>query len=1104
MKRYIVSITTLAWFACHALPLSAAERIAPILNSAPTLDGKIDTEEWADALPLGELVGTDGNLPKYKTQAWLGIHDSVFYLAIRCEEPTPGRMRTKTIRDERDGDVYADDSVDFFIDVGRTGKSFYHLTVNSEGTLYDAEVIGDRRSAEMWDSDAVVRAHVGASSWAVEMALPMQSLGHQFVAGEVFAINVARTRRAETPRQISSLAKGRYSEPANFIPLLVKGRIASENLSLVSTQRGPFYQKAVGKLSGKWEFDIENKGTGAVTLEARFGKETAESRRETIKPGHHTLSFPISPEDVEAMNRCTLVLEGSEIYHSEYSVRSGDMPGPVQKTKAPLFEELIEDRPDGLSRAGALIWGSAVTQVDEMSRLALRTGTEYSMDAVFQELKKDYAIRPIKTQGWGLPSRVGYSKKYKVPVVVELDNRPAFRKGVPKWTRSGREMPWAPDPRSIKAELDDTRKAIAISRENPGLVWGVMAGDEAFGHMDKILRLMLDRKGEYPALAQTEQEIRTNYGFGKFGLPESSADTNPYRWIATQRWLNDQMLANARQVRALLREEAPGLKYISWVNHSGHFPLNISRWGEVFDIITGQLPAGTGGPDRHRWGFITKLLSDLSGSAEVWPCAHVEHYRHNHTPEETEELISQVLRNGGTGLYLWPPDIKQNRIGSQGFRVDPIGAPERWNAVRAINHRLARHPFKVRQPVPDTAIYYSNTSYQGQPDFHKSGEVEWIYTILGPRLQSALKFIDDLLCGEEPEKLLSYKVIHIPYAPITDDRELEGLESYVRQGGTLIVSDPMAFRNRSDGSQRQAGALLPPLESTRPATSGEITVQNGESPLQLPALGSGYSFAHNDDLPLATYADGGRAMVERTVGKGRVIFFGFNPLTTRVIKDHHWINWFGILQRTAGASAANTVWRFRLPKGAPYEAPPRPPGVCLTGNYFEWSMSTPVPMKNSSVGGSYRLGNAPDGSSEPTGTAIPFGVGRLTNRLSATAGPNDAPPSNLALTWKNSDSIEIVYHFEKPVTVKQLRLFFSGTLPDGTCEISSDGKTWNAVAEWKGRAAWDGLLIEEKQAVAKQTVELPSKRASYVRLLLSPTPGAPGFTLAETDIWGEE
>lgn len=1088
------------------LPLlgQAEETLPPIiprLKTEPVIDGKIAPEEWKGALYLGKINEAGGGSDLPATEAWIGLHASSICLAIRCEEPYPEKIRTVTLGDEIKGSVWNDDSIEVFIDSGNTGKSIFQLIANTEGTIYDSQIVNLQQSPSGWNSEAVVRVNVGKTGWEMEINIPMQPMGHLLQRGEVISFNIGRSRFATGEAQRMSLAGGNFLFPKYFRPLLVEGPISSGGLSLISLRRGPF----TSRTSGVWEFQILSGEADAAALDITFPSATSRPQPAPPEPGERFLTYPILVGAAGAMTTCVIRQGGQSLYDATYLLQDPTISDRVMPTQRPLFESLLEPRPGGLSRLGFICWPHELDSLRPLIKvIPFRAGMAYEQESTpYREYKRDHASLVVATKTLqDRPHLLELAKEWGVPWVIYLKNNEALAQGAPGLGRSGKTV-WALDPRAVQAYLDNATLATDLAAANGSAIGWLFAGDEVWEIMHRTLLEALDRRESYPELEAVDHEIREKYGFGKYGLPESGTDTNPYRWIATYRWEIDQMLKMAREVRGMIKEKAPRLKFISWDSMTGHRPYAVGRWGEIFDVITAQIyPAQQKGRDQIT--FTTKFYADISGAEEIWPAPHFEHYARNFTPEETEEILSATFRGGATGLHLWAADYQNENIRKAGSSVsERIGAPDRWNVVRSVVDRLVHEPFRVRQPAADTAVFYSNTSYQGlggPNTFGANNEPEWIHTLLGTTLHGSYRWVDDISVVRKPESLFSYKIVYIPYMPIADDAEYEALQAYVMQGGTLVVCDPNAFRHRSDGTERTSGAILPPLESLQAGKPRPITARVGGQSLGMQPGGPTYeldgSRLQSEDAAIVTgqYPDWAVALGDEAVGQGKVIYLGTNPLRPNVALEKAWVAFFGALQQHVGAVKDQDVWRFRFPK-TPLLEEERPSGVCLTGNYFEWRQSEPLPVVNAVLAGSYRLSGVDTRGAEPDEQEIPFGKGRLTDRIKGAAAANEDPAKNYVLLCEAKKPWRITCRFDLPVTVGTVRIFYSGALPAGKFETSSDGKSWHVAGSWESASV-------SGDDVGVQAFSVSASAASYARLHFEPT-GPRRLSLVEIELWGQ-
>lgn len=1077
----------------HAQP--AVPPVIPFSDKAPEISGQINPSEWP--VDLGVMATGDAEEEFPETRAWMAMDRTHLYFAIRSAEPKPEGMVLNTAAEEINAPVWNDDSVEIFIDPGNTGKSIFHLVANAEGMVYDARVVNMRPAPNAWTSEAITQARMRDGAWEIEIAVPMRSMGHALQDGEVFSVNVARNRYAGGVTQRASIIEGRFHFPQHFKRLLAGGPVRAGGIAFISTRRGPFLSEE----SGVWEFRFIEGKPAAGSFEFLFPNERdGTPRKGPREAGDRFFTIPIPNGMAAEMNVCTVAHGGETVFSSQYEVQDVTFVPRVPVVADAVFDELIEPLEDGLAARGPIIWGHEFTR-DMTKIVPFRWGMEYFQGKTAMENYARDRAMILATTGFLAqnPGLLELSKEYGVSwMAYPRVERIAREMGVPQFQRPGTSgsRVYTLDPRAREAFLQQIREILELSKEYS--IAGIFAGDETWEIMRRPLVVALDRETDYPELDEIDREVRENHGFGKFGLPESSTDNNPHRWIATFRWEIEKMMEMANRSRALMDEEAPEMLFVSWDSISGHRPYAVSRWEEVFDIITGQIYPSSD-KNRQNMGFNTKFYADLSGDAEVWPVPHIEHYPASFTPEEVEGLLSQLLRGGGTGLHLWTADHRNENVQKKGTGINErLGAPQRWNVVRSLLDRLEQQPFRVRQPEPDTAILYSNTSYQSLgfvgSTYNNHNHPEWIYTILGPRLKSAFRFVDEHMIAENPAMLDQFKIVYIPFMPFADDPEFQALERFVERGGTLVVCDPLAFRNRSDGTTRENGSILPPLKSTDPKDPRPMTpTGNGTA---LAAFGESFDLDAEGARVLGTYDRGAPAAVETTFGKGKIITLGQNPLVLDVITNQDWINFFGNIHKNAGGSGGHAVWDFRLPRPEPLVIE-RPDGLCLTGNYFEWTLSEPRPTANSTVGGVYRLSRAPQRGGERAGAGIRFENGRLTDRIKGARATNEEGAEDFVLSWNMDAPLEVAFEFSRAVKPSTVRMFYSGTLPPGSCEVSMDGRRWEKVAEWE---AGEATLMRD---VALEQLKFPAVDAKHVRLTFEPALGR-DFVFVEADIWGRE
>jgi hypothetical protein len=164
------------------------------LTTPPKLDGILDDEAWSgDPLPLDGWMSYNpmrGEAAEETTQVWMGYDADALYIAFRCLDTQPAKIRTNISR--RDN-AFNDDWVGLSLDSSRAGQLAYHLFVNPSGIQMDALQSGttgeDFAPDWVWQS----AGHVGADGWSAEIRVPLENI--RFRSGADVSMGVLFWRR---------------------------------------------------------------------------------------------------------------------------------------------------------------------------------------------------------------------------------------------------------------------------------------------------------------------------------------------------------------------------------------------------------------------------------------------------------------------------------------------------------------------------------------------------------------------------------------------------------------------------------------------------------------------------------------------------------------------------------------------------------------------------------------------------------------------------------------------------------------------------------------------------------------------------------------------
>lgn len=157
-------------------------------DSPPNIDGKLDDPTWQAQPDIERLVPVKADgYAVVDTETWLRHDEEFLYIGVHCEEPLLGDVRREI--EERDGNVWEDDSIEVIFDTNLDKKTYVHFAVNSKGAFYD----GRLRNGD-WNSKARVATHVGDEDWSVEMAIPLKDLGVKSDELTTWGFQMARHR----------------------------------------------------------------------------------------------------------------------------------------------------------------------------------------------------------------------------------------------------------------------------------------------------------------------------------------------------------------------------------------------------------------------------------------------------------------------------------------------------------------------------------------------------------------------------------------------------------------------------------------------------------------------------------------------------------------------------------------------------------------------------------------------------------------------------------------------------------------------------------------------------------------------------------------------
>ncbi len=199
---------------------------APVIQAAqmskpPTIDGKVDQDEWkgtAGSSAIHEM----GSLLIVPSAPTFHVGYDHSFLYVSAEIPIASGTKLKAQRLAHDGPVWTDDAVEIFIDPKLTQKDTYQFLVNSIGS------IAELKNQDMdWNGEWQAVASQSKNSWSVEIRIPFKTLELDSITdGSTIGFNIGfdRTSPANLTLTWAPLSIGGFHQPDRFGHLMLSSK----------------------------------------------------------------------------------------------------------------------------------------------------------------------------------------------------------------------------------------------------------------------------------------------------------------------------------------------------------------------------------------------------------------------------------------------------------------------------------------------------------------------------------------------------------------------------------------------------------------------------------------------------------------------------------------------------------------------------------------------------------------------------------------------------------------------------------------------------------------------------------------------------------------
>jgi hypothetical protein len=197
-----------------ALPAFSIESYVPLMPQSPTLDGKVDSAEWANAAGFDGFAW-EGQLERRRIRSFVGATDDYMCFAFVSRLPEEGQLMAQIQKDTLK--LVYDDSVEVWVDpmpYSEHGRTFQMLANSSGRQAYKMHARGNLQADPAWHSNWQMANGFHEGYWHCEVLVPVESIapGRKVDEG-IWGINLCRNWKQ--PWAFSSLDGEGYA-PKNM------------------------------------------------------------------------------------------------------------------------------------------------------------------------------------------------------------------------------------------------------------------------------------------------------------------------------------------------------------------------------------------------------------------------------------------------------------------------------------------------------------------------------------------------------------------------------------------------------------------------------------------------------------------------------------------------------------------------------------------------------------------------------------------------------------------------------------------------------------------------------------------------------------------------
>ncbi|MFM7320674.1 MAG: DUF5916 domain-containing protein [Armatimonadota bacterium] len=187
LSRFVVACASLVGSAFPGLaapapwnpdtPAARARFDVPPAQEVPAIDGRLKDAVWKSAMRVDTFARMAGDAPVVeRTEAWIASDGKFLYVAFRCHDSQPDRVRASETQRGSNG-VYGDDHITVFVDSQDQRRGYSSFSVNPLGTQTES-LEGGTAGNITWSGDWKAAATRDAAGWSCEVAIPYGIMRH--------------------------------------------------------------------------------------------------------------------------------------------------------------------------------------------------------------------------------------------------------------------------------------------------------------------------------------------------------------------------------------------------------------------------------------------------------------------------------------------------------------------------------------------------------------------------------------------------------------------------------------------------------------------------------------------------------------------------------------------------------------------------------------------------------------------------------------------------------------------------------------------------------------------------------------------------------------